>query len=229
MLIDSCAALYALTLHPFKQPVHRKLTKVPELRPEHKPHSLRAPLYSLFHTHLLVHVRLHPIVAAFSYTFAHPRPSAPQCTRFFIHICSPTSVCAPLYSLFHTHLLTHVRLRPIVLAFSYTFARPRPSAPRCTRLFIHICSSTSLCASLYSLFHTHLLVHVRLHPFVLIFSYTIATRLLSTRRKNGLPEYAPTNRFPFRCLNYACCKASISMEIFTSSPIKTPPVSRAAL
>jgi hypothetical protein len=92
MLIGSCAALYVLTLHPFKQPVHRKLTKVPELRPEHKPHSLRAPLYSLFHTHLLANVRLRPVVLAFSYTFARPHPSAPRCTRFFIHNRHPLAL-----------------------------------------------------------------------------------------------------------------------------------------
>ncbi len=133
-----------------------------------------APLYSLFHTHLLVHSRQRPVVLAFSYTFARPRLPAPRCTRFFIHIRSPPSASAPLYSLFHTHSLVHSRQRPVVLAFSYTFARPRLPAPRWTRFFIHIRSSTPASAPLYSLFHTHLLVHSRQHPVVLAFSYTFA-------------------------------------------------------
>jgi hypothetical protein len=67
-------------------------------------------------------------------------PSASYCTRFFKHICSPPPVRVLLYSLFHTHLPAPTRSRPIVLAFSYTSVRPRPSTPYCTRFFTHICT-----------------------------------------------------------------------------------------
>ncbi len=85
------------------------------------------PLYSLFHTHMLAHALKPPIALGFSYTFARPRLSAPHCTRFFIHIRSSPPVRAPLYSVFHTHSLVPAFPCPIVLAFSYTFTRPRLS------------------------------------------------------------------------------------------------------